>query len=118
MRRNDEDYPHYREMLAGSHRENFASLRIMERGDVVAGACELLGLDPLYIANEGKLLAFIDPEAADAVLQSMKVHRLGEKATIIGEVDDATPGRVVMQTAIGSWRILDMPVGEQLPRIC
>jgi hydrogenase expression/formation protein HypE len=97
-------------------------IKIVEKAipvqNAVAGACELLGFDPLYIANEGKLLAFVDPAAADAVLGSMKAHPLGEKATIIGEVDDANPGRVVMQTAIGSWRIVDMPVGEQLPRIC
>ena len=84
----------------------------------VASACELLGLDPLLIANEGKLLAAVGKEKAGDVLASMRAHKDGKKAVIIGEVVAERPGMVSMQTRIGGWRIVDMPVGEQLPRIC
>ncbi len=84
----------------------------------VLAACELLGLDPLYIANEGKLVAAMAPGDADAVLAGMKRHRYGKNAAIIGEVVAAHPGRVVMKTDLGASRIIDMPVGELLPRIC
>lgn len=84
----------------------------------VAGACEFLGLDPLYVANEGKLVAVVAPDKAAAVLQAMKAHPLGKKAALIGEVVADNPGMVSLQTAIGGWRIVDMLVGEQLPRIC
>ena len=86
--------------------------------DGVRGACELLGLDPLYIANEGKLVAVVDPEDADIVLAAMKKNRYGVQAAIIGEVTTEHKGRVVMKTRIGSSRIVDMPAGEILPRIC
>jgi hydrogenase expression/formation protein HypE len=86
--------------------------------DEVAGACELLGFDPLYVANEGKLVAFVPRVHADAVLEAMRAHPLGRDAAAIGEVVDAHPGLVVMQSAIGSTRIVDMLSGEQLPRIC
>ena len=85
--------------------------------DQVIGACEILGLDPLYIANEGKLVAFVDPNDAEKVLVAMKSHPLGIDSIIIGEVVDDHPGRVVMKTTIGSTRIVDMISGEQLPRI-
>ncbi len=84
----------------------------------VLAACELLGLDPLYIANEGKVVAVVPPEKADAVLAAMKNHKYGKDACIIGEVTDKHPGRVVMTTALGASRIVDVPVGELLPRIC
>jgi hydrogenase expression/formation protein HypE len=84
----------------------------------VLAACELLGLDPLYIANEGKLAAVVPPYDAPAVLAAMKRHKYGKKATVIGEVVAGHPGRVVMKTVLGSSRIVDMPVGELLPRIC
>ena len=84
----------------------------------VAGACELLGFDPLYLANEGKLMAFVAPEHADAVLKVVKQNTYGKDAVIIGEVIEDHPGRVVMQTRIGGSRIVDMLAGEQLPRIC
>ena len=84
----------------------------------VAGMCELLGLDPLYIANEGKLLAFVPAEAADSLLNVMRSNPLGKEACIIGEVLDGHPGRVILETAIGGSRIVDMLTGEQLPRIC
>jgi hydrogenase expression/formation protein HypE len=84
----------------------------------VAGLCELLGLDPLYLANEGKLIAFVAPEDADAVLQAMRADRFGREATIIGEVTAKHTGKVFMDTRIGGTRIVDMLAGEQLPRIC
>ncbi|RLC62922.1 MAG: hydrogenase expression/formation protein HypE [Chloroflexota bacterium] len=86
--------------------------------DAVRAACELLGLDPLYVANEGKLVAFVAPEAADAVLTRMQAHEYGREAAIIGRVTAEHAGRVVLRTALGARRILDMLVGEQLPRIC
>jgi hydrogenase expression/formation protein HypE len=84
----------------------------------VKGACEILGLDPLYVANEGKLVAIVSPEAADAVLSRMREHPLGKDAAIIGEVVSSYPGMVRMETGIGGTRILDVMFGEQLPRIC
>ncbi|MBP1678483.1 MAG: hydrogenase expression/formation protein HypE [Bacteroidetes bacterium] len=84
----------------------------------VHGACELLGLDPLYVANEGKLLAIVPPEDAAKALASMRADPLGRDAADIGEVTSAHPGTVTMQTAIGGERVVDMLSGEQLPRIC
>ncbi len=84
----------------------------------VEGACELLGLDPLYLANEGKLIAFVAPEDADKVLNCMKAHPYGSEAAIIGRAVSENRGRVFMKTGIGGTRILDMLAGEQLPRIC
>lgn len=84
----------------------------------VRGACELLGLDPLYVANEGKLIAIVAPELAEAVLAAMRSHPLGQQAVTIGDVTAEQPKIVSMHTAIGGWRIVDMPIGEQLPRIC
>jgi hydrogenase expression/formation protein HypE len=84
----------------------------------VEGACELLGLDPLYLANEGKLVAFVAPEDADKVLNCMKAHPYGSEAAIIGRAVSENRGRVFMKTGIGGTRILDMLAGEQLPRIC
>ncbi|MEE9366564.1 MAG: hydrogenase expression/formation protein HypE, partial [Dehalococcoidales bacterium] len=84
----------------------------------VASACEMLGLDPLYVANEGKLVAAVNPDDAENVLERMKKHRYGQDAAIIGEVKEENPGRVVMKTSLGTTRIIDMLVGEPLPRIC
>ena len=84
----------------------------------VKAACELLGLDPLYIANEGKLLAILPENKAHSVLDEMHKHPLGRDAEIIGEVVDDNRGTVVMETLIGSKRVVDMLSGEQLPRIC
>jgi hydrogenase expression/formation protein HypE len=84
----------------------------------VKGFCEILGLDPLYLANEGKIVCVVPPEDADAALAALKSHPLGEGAARIGDVTDHRPGRVVMQTVFGGRRIVDMLVGEQLPRIC
>lgn len=84
----------------------------------VRGACEILGLDPLYVANEGKCLAIVAPESAEAVLEAMRAHPLGREAADIGEVLEAPAGRVLLRSRIGGERIVDMLSGEQLPRIC
>jgi hydrogenase expression/formation protein HypE len=84
----------------------------------VKGACEILGLDPLYVANEGKLLAFVAAEQADVVLSAMHGHPLGKEAAIIGEVVAEHCGYVTMKTRVGGVRVVDMLSGEQLPRIC
>ncbi|RPH36403.1 hydrogenase expression/formation protein HypE, partial [bacterium] len=86
--------------------------------DAVRGACEILGLDPLYVANEGKLLAFVPPEGTGAVLAAMQAHPLGKDARVIGKVVAEHPRVVVMKTRIGGSRVVDMLSGEQLPRIC
>ncbi len=84
----------------------------------VQAACEFLGLDPLYVANEGKLLALVPQAVAEPVLEQMRRHPYGTKATIIGQVTTDHPGLVVAKTGIGGTRVVDMQVGEQLPRIC
>ena len=86
--------------------------------DEVAGICELLGFDPLYLANEGKLIAFVGPDYANAVLAAIREDKLGKDASIIGEVTSDNSCKVFMQTRIGGNRIVDMLTGEQLPRIC
>ncbi|HEX4296021.1 MAG TPA: hydrogenase expression/formation protein HypE [Rhizomicrobium sp.] len=86
--------------------------------DEVRGFCEILGLDPLYLANEGKLVCAVPPDQADAALAAMKANLLGREAAVIGHATDGRPGRVVMHTVFGGRRIVDMLVGEQLPRIC
>jgi hydrogenase expression/formation protein HypE len=84
----------------------------------VRGICELLGLDPLYLANEGKLLAIVPPEAKDRLLDIMRMDEFGQDACEIGEVVAERPGKVCMRTRIGGERIVDMLTGDQLPRIC
>ena len=91
--------------------------RIPIREDV-KGACEILGIDPLYVANEGKLVAIIGRDEAEKVLERMRGHRDGKEAQIIGEVVADHPRMVVMRTGIGGTRIVDLMMGEQLPRIC
>ncbi len=86
--------------------------------ETVRAACDILGLDPLYIANEGKLLAVVPAEDAEAVLAVMRKNEFGRHAAMIGEVLEENSGRVVMKTSIGSKRVVDMLSGEQLPRIC
>jgi hydrogenase expression/formation protein HypE len=86
--------------------------------DAVRGACELLGLDPLYVANEGKLVAIVDPGSAENALSALRAHENGREAAIIGRVTIEHHQRVVLRTAFGARRIMDMLVGEQLPRIC
>ncbi len=84
----------------------------------VRGACEMLGLDPLYVANEGKLVAIVPPEDSEAVLEAMLCHPLGANSARIGVVTEAHPGMVVIRTTFGTSRIVDMLAGDQLPRIC
>jgi hydrogenase expression/formation protein HypE len=84
----------------------------------VRSACEILGLDPLYVANEGKLVAIVDSAAADELLATMRNDPLGRNAAIIGEVVEAHPGRVFMKTTLGTSRSVDLLAAEQLPRIC
>ncbi len=84
----------------------------------VNGACEILGIDPLYVANEGKLIAVVPGPDAEAVLQVMRSHDLGSDAVILGEVVAGHPCMVTLKTGLGTERIVDMPIGEQLPRIC
>jgi len=87
-------------------------------GEEVKGACEILGLDPLYVANEGKLIAILPADDADRVLAAMRAHPLGREAAIIGEVTSDHPSFVLMKTRVGGTRVVDMLSGEQLPRIC
>ena len=97
-------------------------IRLDERSipvsEAVRGACELFGFDPLYVANEGKCVAIVAREAADAVLGAMREHELGLEARVVGEVLEDHPGKVLVKSAIGASRVLDMLSGEQLPRIC
>ncbi|MCI0444366.1 hydrogenase expression/formation protein HypE [bacterium] len=86
--------------------------------EATKGACEILGLDPLYVANEGKLIAFVAPEHSERVLSAMRNHPLGKESAVIGEVVQNHPGTVVLKTRIGGSRVVDMLSGEQLPRIC
>jgi len=84
----------------------------------VRGVCEILGLDPLHFANEGKLVAIVPADKADTVIEAMRQHPAGQGSAIIGEVESGSEGRVTLQTGLGGGRILDMLIGEQLPRIC
>lgn len=86
--------------------------------DAVRGLCEILGLDPLYLANEGRMIAVVPGDAADTALAALRAHPLGRDAAIIGRCGTDRPGRVVMDTTFGGRRIVDMLTGEQLPRIC
>lgn len=84
----------------------------------VHAACEMLGLDPFYVANEGKLVAIVAAEQAEAILETMRAHPYGKDAAIIGKVVEAHPGLVTAKTTIGGMRVVDLPAGELLPRIC
>jgi hydrogenase expression/formation protein HypE len=84
----------------------------------VQSACELLGMDPMYVANEGKLVAIVPATHADSILAAMRAHPLGQRAAIIGQVTANNPGLVTARTGIGGTRVVDMQIGEQLPRIC
>ena len=103
-------------------KQSKVSIRIEEEKvpvrDEVLAACEMLGLDPLYIANEGRLVAVVPAEDADKILKAMRGNHYGKEASLIGEVSAKNPGRVVMSTTIGAFRIVDMMVGDPLPRIC
>jgi hydrogenase expression/formation protein HypE len=84
----------------------------------VAAACEILGIDPLYVANEGKLVAVVAAHAADSALAALRAHPLGRDAAVVGEVEAAPEGLVLLRTAFGGKRVVDMLVGDPLPRIC
>ncbi|WP_236246188.1 hydrogenase expression/formation protein HypE [Streptomyces sp. CC210A] len=103
-------------------RASGTGVRLRERAvpvpDAVANACGFLGLDPLYVANEGRLVAFVPRAAADAVLAAMRAHPQGAGAALIGECVADHPGMVVAATGLGGTRVVDLPLGEQLPRIC
>ncbi len=103
-------------------RQSGVGIRLFEEAvpvrEDVAGACELLGLDPLYVANEGKVLACVPAASAEVVLEAMRRHPLGKRACRIGEVVAGDTGRVFLRTHIGGHRLVDMLRGEQLPRIC
>lgn len=106
------------EISAQSHAGIHVAEAAITVREPVRGACELLGLDPLYVANEGKLVAIVAPAGVDAVLRSMHGHPLGRGAAVIGGVTAAHPGLVTMCTAFGATRVVDMLPGDQLPRIC
>ncbi|WP_420645829.1 hydrogenase expression/formation protein HypE [Candidatus Leptofilum sp.] len=84
----------------------------------VKAACELLGMDPIFVANEGKLLAIVPENEADQVVAVMRNHELGRETAVIGQVVSAHPGMLVARTGIGGTRVISMQIGEQLPRIC
>ena len=84
----------------------------------VVGACDLLGIDPLYVANEGKVVAVVAPDEVDAALAAMRAHPIGQAAAVVGEVAAEPEGIVVLRTSFGGTRIVDMLVGDPLPRIC
>lgn len=86
--------------------------------DAVRGMCEILGFDPLYIANEGKMVIIAANEDTDTIIAALRKNRYGKDATVVGEVTDQHKGRVVLKTMLGSSRIVDMPAGDLLPRIC
>jgi hydrogenase expression/formation protein HypE len=85
---------------------------------MVQGACDLLGIDPLYVANEGKFVAVVPPDELDAALAALRAHPLGERAVVVGEIVAQPEGVVALRTAFGGSRIVDMLVGDPLPRIC
>ena len=97
-------------------------IRLIERSipvnENVRSACEILGFDPLYVANEGKLIAIVSASGTDKILSAMRNHPAGKHSAIIGTVTDERPSMVLLQTAIGGERVVDMITGEQLPRIC
>ncbi|MGW5198322.1 hydrogenase expression/formation protein HypE [Streptomyces spiralis] len=103
-------------------RASGTGVRLQERAvpvpEAVANACGFLGLDPLYVANEGRLVAFVPPTEAEAVLEAMRAHPQAGGAALIGECVAEHPGMVVVSTGLGGTRVVDLPLGEQLPRIC
>ena len=104
------------EIAAGSGSQIDCTETVIPIDDAVRGACEILGLDPLHVANEGRFVAFVTAKDADRALNIMRQYH--EKAVLIGTVKEGRPGMVTLQTPIGGQRILDMPSGELLPRIC
>lgn len=108
------------EMAKASGRQFSISEAAIPVSDPVRGICEILGFDPIFLANEGKLVVFCPQDEADRILAAMESHELGRRAAVIGEVEEAQPGRgrVVMKTVIGGERSIDLPMGELVPRIC
>jgi len=106
------------EITAATHKGIRIRENVIPVNDAVRSACEMLGFDPLYVANEGKLVAVVDSGDAEKILTAMKHHPLGKQASIIGEVTNDHAGLVVLETTIGGERVVDMISGEQLPRIC
>lgn len=106
------------ELAAASHVSIVLEESLIPVDDSVRAACELLGLDPLYVANEGKLLAIVECEKADVIVKKLRSHALGEGACVIGKVVAEHPGLVGMRTTLGATRLVDTQIGEQLPRIC
>ncbi|OGP53094.1 MAG: hypothetical protein A2Y65_03190 [Deltaproteobacteria bacterium RBG_13_52_11] len=99
------------------------AVRELEEGEIpirdqVKAVCDLLGFDPYYLANEGRLVAFVPEGEAGAILRAMQAHPLGKEAVIIGRVVAEHPGKVLLKTAIGGHRLLEPLSGEQFPRIC
>ena len=86
--------------------------------ETVLGACEVLGIDPLYVANEGKLVAVVAPDVADDALALLRSHPLGARAALVGVVEDDEDALLLLDTALGGSRIVDVMVGDPLPRIC
>lgn len=106
------------EIAAASHvGMTLAETAIPIRAEV-SGACEILGLDPLYVANEGKLIAVVPRDQADGLVGVMRRHPLGARAAVVGEIVETHPGMVVMRSRVGGERVVTMLAGEQLPRIC
>lgn len=106
------------EIAAASHTGVVLDERAVPVPEAVATACALLGLDPMYVANEGRLVAFVPRDHADAVVDAMHAHPLGREAAVIGECVAEHPAMVVARTGLGGTRIVDLPLGEQLSRIC
>jgi hydrogenase expression/formation protein HypE len=106
------------ELAAASHVGFEVHEKTIPVTESVRGACEILGLDPLYVANEGKLVALVAPQIAENLVRRMREHPLGREAAIIGEAVAQHPGTVLLRTEIGGTRVMDVLRGEQLPRIC
>ncbi len=106
------------ELLAGTSAGALLREEAIPLREEVRGACEIFGLDPLYVANEGKFVAFVAPEAAEDALAALRRHPLGRRAAVLGECVPSHPGLVVLRTRIGGSRVVEMISGEQLPRIC
>ena len=106
------------EIAESAHKGIVITEEAIPIGEEVRGACEILGLDPLYVANEGKFLVFVPPEKAQEVLSVMRANPRGRDSVVIGEVVEDHPGTVLMKSRIGGTRVVDMLSGEQLPRIC
>ena len=105
-------------MLLVPHREPGMDESALPVHPEVNGACEMLGIDPIYVANEGKFLAVVAPEEAEAAVAALRSHPLGREAAEVGEITDRIGATVALRTGLGGTRIVDMLVGDPLPRIC